>query len=51
MSAVQDSVDLPQTIKITNDGRSWYVGADPAFAESITALLQAVSENVTPAAA
>jgi hypothetical protein len=48
VGAVQDSVNLPRTIKITNEGRSWYVGADAGFARSITALLHAVEQNVKP---
>jgi hypothetical protein len=47
-SAVQDSIDLPKTIEITSEGRSWYVGDDPAFAQSIRSLLQAVEHDVTP---
>jgi hypothetical protein len=48
IGAVQDSVHLPKSIAITNDGRSWYVGNDPAFAQSITSLLQAVGREVKP---
>jgi len=42
VTAVQDSVHLPKTITISNEGRSWYVGDDPAFARSIESLLHAV---------
>jgi len=48
VSAVQDSVHLPAAIDITNEGRSWYVGADPSFAKSIDALLHAVDTDVKP---
>jgi len=48
VSAVQDSVHLPTTIEITNEGRSWYVGDDPGVAHSIDALLRAVERDVLP---
>jgi hypothetical protein len=48
IGAVQDSVHLPRSIAITNDGRSWYVGSDASFAQSITSLLQAVEREVKP---
>jgi hypothetical protein len=48
VSAVQDSVHLPATIEITNEGRSWYVGDDPSLAHSIDALLLAVERDVKP---
>jgi hypothetical protein len=48
VTAVQDSIDLPKTIEITSEGRSWYVGNDPAFARSIEELLQAVEHDVSP---
>jgi hypothetical protein len=48
IGAVQDSVHLPKSIAITNDGRSWYVGGDPSFARSITSLLDAVRREVPP---
>jgi hypothetical protein len=48
IGAVQDSVQLPKSIAIKNEGRSWYVGNDPAFAHSITSLLRAVEQNVKP---
>jgi hypothetical protein len=48
IGAVQDSVHLPKSIEITNDGRSWYVGSDPSFAKSITSLVQAVGREVKP---
>jgi hypothetical protein len=47
-TAVQDSIHLPKSIDITNEGRSWYVGNDPAFAHSIDELLQAVDRDVKP---
>lgn len=48
VSAVQDSVHLPTTIDITNEGRTWYVGDDPGLARSIDALLQTVERDVPP---
>ena len=48
VSAVQDSVHLPTTIDITNEGRTWYVGDDPGLARSIDALLRAVEREVPP---
>jgi hypothetical protein len=48
VSAVQDSVHLPTTIDITNEGRAWYVGDDPGLARSIDALLRAVERDVQP---
>jgi len=48
VTAVQDSAHLPTSIRISNEGRSWYVGADAGFAHSITSLLQAVEQNVKP---
>jgi hypothetical protein len=48
IGAVQDSIHLPKSIAITNEGRSWYVGDDPSFAQSITSLLQAVEREVKP---
>ncbi len=48
VSAVQDSIHLPKSIEITNEGRSWYVGADAGFAASIDALLAAVTRDVKP---
>jgi hypothetical protein len=48
IGAVQDSVHLPKSIAITNDGRSWYVGNDESFARSITSLLAAVNREVKP---
>jgi hypothetical protein len=48
IGAVQDSVHLPTSIDITNEGRSWYVGSDPSFAHSITSLLRAVEREVKP---
>jgi hypothetical protein len=48
VSAVQDSVRLPTTIDITNEGRTWYVGDDPGLARSIDALLRAVERDVQP---
>jgi hypothetical protein len=50
IGALQDSVHLPKTIAITNEGRSWYVGDDPALAHSIESLLQAVEHDVKPGA-
>jgi hypothetical protein len=47
-TAVQDSVDLPKSIQITNEGRSWYVGANEDFARSIEALLRRVEHDVKP---
>ncbi len=38
----------PKSIDITNEGRSWYVGDDPALARSIDNLLQAVERDVKP---
>jgi len=48
VSAVQDSVHLPTTIDITNEGRTWYVGDDPGLARSIDGLLRAVERDVQP---
>jgi hypothetical protein len=48
VSAVQDSVHLPTTIDITNEGCAWYVGDDPGLARSIDALLRAVERDVQP---
>ena len=48
VSAVQDSIDLPKSIEITSEGRSWYVGNDPGFAHSIEQLLGAVEHDVAP---
>ncbi|MDQ1457975.1 MAG: hypothetical protein QOH28_3595 [Actinomycetota bacterium] len=48
IGAVQDSFHLPKTIEISNDGRSWYVGSDAGFADSIERLLQAVERDVKP---
>jgi hypothetical protein len=48
VGAVQDSVHLPKSIAITNDGRSWYIGNDPSVAQSITSLLHAVGREVKP---
>jgi len=48
VSAVQDSIHLPRSIEIGNEGRSWYVGDDPGFARSIEALLRAVERDVPP---
>lgn len=48
IGAVQDSVHLPKTIEISNEGRSWYVGNDAGFAHSIEALLRAVERDVKP---
>jgi hypothetical protein len=48
VSAVQDSIHLPTAITIENEGRSWYVGNDPAFAHSIETLLHAVEHDVAP---
>jgi hypothetical protein len=48
VSAVHDSVDLPRSIRIDNEGRSWYVGDDPAFAHSIESLLRGVEQHVAP---
>ena len=45
---MQDSIHLPKSIAIKNEGRSWYVGNDPAFAHSIDALLHAVERDVKP---
>jgi hypothetical protein len=45
-SAVQDSIDLPKSIAISNEGRSWYVGDNPNFAHSVEALLAAVERDV-----
>jgi hypothetical protein len=50
IGAVQDSVQLPKTIAITNEGRSWYIGDDPALAQSIESLLHAVEHEVKPGA-
>ncbi len=47
-SAVQDSIHLPKTISITNEGRSWYIGNDPGLARSINGVLQAVERDVKP---
>jgi hypothetical protein len=46
VSAVQDSIHLPQSIAITSEGRTWYVGNDRAFANSIVNLLHAVEHDV-----
>ncbi len=46
VTAVQDSVHLPKSIRITSEGRSWYVGDDPGFARSITETLHAVEHDV-----
>jgi hypothetical protein len=46
IGAVQDSVHLPKSIAIESEGRSWYVGNDPAFARSIDSLLHAVEVDV-----
>ncbi|MDQ1385848.1 MAG: hypothetical protein QOG65_3227, partial [Actinomycetota bacterium] len=48
IGAVQDSVQLPKSIAIASEGRSWYVGDDPAFARSIESLLRAVEHDVKP---
>jgi hypothetical protein len=48
ISAIQDSIHLPRSINVTNEGRSWYVGADASFANSIKALLAAVDADVKP---
>jgi hypothetical protein len=48
IGAVQDSVSLPKSIAIESEGRSWYVGNDPAFAHSIESLLHAVEHDVRP---
>ena len=48
VTAVQDSIHSQDNIKITSEGRSWYVGDDPAFARSITSLLRAVERDVKP---
>jgi hypothetical protein len=48
VGAVQDSIHLPKSITISNEGRSWYVGDDPAFAHSLQALLAAVAHDVKP---
>ncbi len=48
VGALQDSVHLPTTIAITNDGRRWYVGNDPALAHSVESLLRAVEHEVKP---
>jgi hypothetical protein len=48
IGAVQDSVHLPKSIAIKNSGRSWYVGNDPSFAQSINSLLRTVEREVKP---
>ncbi len=48
IGAVQDSVHLPKTIAITSEGRTWYVGDDPALVRSIESLLHAVERDVKP---
>ncbi len=48
IGAVQDSFHLPKTIEIRNEGRSWYVGSDIGFADSIERLLQSVERDVKP---
>ena len=45
---MQDSIHLPRSIAITNEGRTWYVGDDAGFAHSIEALLHAVEADVPP---
>ncbi len=48
VSLVQDSFAKSDTIPITNDGRTFYVGSDPSFAHSIESLLAAVDHDVKP---
>jgi hypothetical protein len=48
IGALQDSVDLPKTIAIKNEGRTWYIGNDPALARSIESLLHGVEHDVKP---
>ncbi|HTD50985.1 MAG TPA: hypothetical protein VK771_10315 [Acidimicrobiia bacterium] len=48
VALVQDSFAKPDTIPITNDGRTFYVGADPSFARSIESLLAAVDHDAKP---
>jgi hypothetical protein len=48
VALVQDSFAKSDTIPITNDGRTFYVGADPSVARSIEALLAAVGRDAKP---
>jgi hypothetical protein len=48
VALVQDSAGAQNTIAIENDGRTFYVGSDPQFAQSITRLLAAVEREVEP---
>jgi hypothetical protein len=48
MALVQDSFGRTNTIALTSEGRTFYVGGDPNFARSITRLLHAVERDVAP---
>ncbi|MGO9872990.1 MAG: hypothetical protein ACLPVY_04250 [Acidimicrobiia bacterium] len=48
VSLVQDSFAKSDTVAVTNDGRTFYVGSDPSFVRSIESLLAAVDRDVKP---
>jgi len=48
IALVQDSFAKADTIPITHDGRTFYVGADPSVAHSIESLLAAVDRDTKP---
>lgn len=48
LAFVQDSFGKSETLPITNEGRTFYVGSDPSFARSVEALLHAVDRDAKP---
>jgi hypothetical protein len=48
IALVQDSFGTSNTIAITNEGRTFYVGGDPKVARSIETLLHAVERDARP---